>query len=66
MVAAETYAVAVNFVPAYRIPADMVGKSKIGLDHTGATGSDVEQNVEGKVLDGAEVVQIEKEDRVAG
>lgn len=62
MVAAETYAVAVNFVPAYKIPADMVGKSDIGLENNGESGSDVEKNVEGKVLDGAEVVQIQKED----
>lgn len=31
-VAAYTYAVAVNFVPSYRDPADMVGDSDLGLE----------------------------------
>lgn len=31
MVAALTYAVAVNFVPAYREPADKIGESSIGI-----------------------------------
>lgn len=31
MVAAYTYALAVNFVPAYRDPADKIGQSEIGI-----------------------------------
>jgi hypothetical protein len=31
MVAALTYAFAVNFVPAYRDPADKIGQSDIGI-----------------------------------
>lgn len=31
MVAALTYAFAVNFIPAYREPADKIGESSIGL-----------------------------------
>ena len=62
MIAAETYAVAVNFNARYRMPADMVGESKIGIANNGESGSDVEKsNMEGRVLDGAEVVQIEKQ-----
>lgn len=31
MVAALSYAVCVNFIPAYRIPADQIGDSNIGI-----------------------------------
>lgn len=57
MVVSLTYAVTVNFVPYYRIPADMVGDSQIGIAHdrdeqnSGAdqidrlSGSDLEKNL---------------------
>ena len=62
MIAAETYAIAVNFNARYRMPADMVGDSKIGIANNGDSNSDVEKsNMEGRVLDGAEVVQPEKQ-----
>ena len=34
-VAAWTYSLAVNFVPAYRIPADKFGETKIGIENVG-------------------------------
>ena len=52
MVAAWTYAVAVNFVPAYRDPADKIGAATIGIEDTaensseGGRESDLEQNAE--------------------
>lgn len=36
LVAAWTYAVTVNFVPAYRNPADRIGASDIGVEDAGA------------------------------
>lgn len=36
MVVAWTYAVAVNFVPAYRITVDKVGESTVGLQNESA------------------------------
>jgi len=33
MVLAWTYALCVNFVPAYRNPADKIGAATIGLEH---------------------------------
>ena len=52
MVAAWTYAVCVNFVPAYRNPADKIGAATIGLEDNradisseGGIGQDVEKNV---------------------
>ncbi len=62
MIAAETYALAVNFVPAYRIPADMVGSSTIGIQTAQDTG-DVEKSEATGVargIDGSEVVEIQK------
>lgn len=35
-VAAWTYSLAVNFVPAYRTPADKLGEARIGLKNTAA------------------------------
>ncbi|KAK5357944.1 hypothetical protein LTS13_011057 [Exophiala xenobiotica] len=64
MIAAETYALAVNFVPAYRIPADMVGNSTIGIQTQQDTG-DVEKSEATHItqgVDGAEVVEIQKPD----
>jgi FHS family L-fucose permease-like MFS transporter len=64
MIAAETYALAVNFVPAYRIPADMVGNSTIGIQTARNTG-DVEKSQATHVargVDGTEVVEIQKLD----
>lgn len=54
MVVAWTYAVAVNFIPAYRNPADKIGAARIGLDSptveetTGdrTAESDLERNTE--------------------
>lgn len=62
MVAAETYAVAVNFVPAYRIPADQIGASTVGLQSAERT-LDIEKSVDartGQGFDGAEIVEVEK------
>ena len=44
MVAAWTYAICVNFVPAYRNPADKIGAATIGLENGG-----VETSSEGEV-----------------
>lgn len=35
MVLAWSYALCVNFVPAYRNPADKIGAATIGLEHSG-------------------------------
>ena len=35
MVGAWTYALCVNFVPAYRDPADKIGASDIGIENAG-------------------------------
>ena len=69
MVAAVTYPICVNYVSSYRIPADALGESKIGI----GTGSDEENNSNvvrsgslsmdpktGKMMDGAEVMEVEK------
>ena len=68
MIAAITYAIAVNFVDDYRIPADALGESKIGV----GAGSDEESNGKmrtdsltldpksGKITDGAEVMEVER------
>lgn len=63
MVAALTYAIAVNFVPYYRIPADLVGESQIGITNTTSSNSDEEKNVQvrdGHVMGEAEVLEVEK------
>lgn len=74
MIASLTYAVAVNFIPYYRVPADMVGDSQIGIVNTGdnhtatSSGSDIEKNAhlgEGRRSGGAEVVQVEKAEQRA-
>ncbi|KIW80294.1 hypothetical protein Z517_06909 [Fonsecaea pedrosoi CBS 271.37] len=49
-IASWTYALCVNFVPYYRIPADAIGESDIGLDQRGegrASGADVDVHVHG-------------------
>ena len=40
MIAAWTYAVCVNLVPAYRNPADKIGAATIGLDDKGKGASE--------------------------
>ncbi|GAA5230649.1 hypothetical protein GCM10025794_36520 [Massilia kyonggiensis] len=59
MVAAWTYAVAVNFVPAYRDTVDKVGDSQIGLTEGGGAGvmKDIEARGMEKSAEGS--VQIE-------
>lgn len=42
MVAAWTYAVCVNFVPAYRLPADKIGAATIGIENNEEATSDSE------------------------
>ena len=51
MVAAWTYAVCVNFVPAYRDPADKIGAATIGLEKTAeiTRQAEVEGELEKKV-----------------
>lgn len=51
--AASTYAVAVNFVPAYRDVADKFGDAKIGIENTGA--NDVENGTGGVMAEDANV-----------
>lgn len=41
-IAAWTYALAVNFVPSYREPADALGESIIGMERNSANGKDEE------------------------
>jgi hypothetical protein len=63
MIVSLTYAITVNFVPYYRIPADLVGESQIGITNTTGSNSDEEKNVQGRdgrAMDGAEVLEIEK------
>jgi len=63
MVASLTYALCVNFVAYYRVPADLVGDSSIGITNTGSN-SDEEKNVhadsDGRIMDGAQVLEVEK------
>lgn len=40
MVFAWTYAVAVNFVPSYRDPADKIGDSKVGIENANPKGDE--------------------------
>lgn len=47
MVVAWTYAIAVNFVPSYRITVDKVGESTVGLQNE--TSKDEEADVGTKV-----------------
>ncbi|KEF61792.1 MFS transporter, FHS family, L-fucose permease [Exophiala aquamarina CBS 119918] len=63
MVATLTYALCVNFVAYYRVPADLVGDSTIGLTNTAGLNSDEEKNAQvadGRVRDGAQVIEVEK------
>jgi len=63
MIASYSYALAVNFVPAYRVPADQVGDSSIGLTGGSSSKNDIEKSVDfraGRSLDGAEVIEVEK------
>ena len=46
MVFAWSYAVAVNFVPAYRNPADKIGDSKVGIENVGGVKNDEEAAVQ--------------------
>jgi MFS transporter, FHS family, L-fucose permease len=63
MVAALSYAVCVNFVDYYRIPADAMGDSDLGVKNTNAN-DDIEAKQSdsdtGKNADGAGVVEVEK------
>lgn len=50
MVLAWTYALCVNFVPAYRNPADKIGAATIGLEHSsGEVGADDHMEQEARV-----------------
>lgn len=63
MVASLTYALCVNFVAYYRVPADLVGDSSIGITNTAGSNSDEEKNVQatdGQAMDGAQVLEVEK------
>lgn len=64
MVAAMTYAVCINFVANYRIPADALGSSSVGMKDNQAPKSDIEAKqldpASGKIMDGADVVEVEK------
>lgn len=74
-----TYAVAVNFVPYYRVPADMVGDSQIGIVHDNEepnsspdqivrhSGSDLEKNLHvgnGVEVSGTNGATVEQVERV--
>ncbi|RMZ12387.1 hypothetical protein D0860_03008 [Hortaea werneckii] len=50
-IAAWTYAICVNFVPAYRIPADRLGETKIGVEDA-AAGVHDEENMKGDEMFG--------------
>ena len=70
MAAALTYAIAVNFFGFYRRPADMVGDSSIGLVNSDSPGplseADEKGNSslkEGQIMDGAQVLEVEKQIR---
>ncbi|KAI7135107.1 hypothetical protein KC337_g3289, partial [Hortaea werneckii] len=56
-IAAWSYAICVNFVPAYRIPADRLGETKIGVEDA-AAGIHDEENMKG--ADGMFGVSAEK------
>jgi MFS transporter, FHS family, L-fucose permease len=63
MLAALTYPICVNFLPRYKIPADALGSSDIGvsgddLEHKGVDGDEEAQAA--KTIDGAQVLQVEK------
>lgn len=64
MLAAITYPICVNFVARYRIPADALGASAIGVSGTvdpEKHGFEVADGVQPpKTVDGAQVVQVEK------
>ena len=45
-IAAWSYALCVNFVPYYRIPADSIGESNVGREQDRADASGVEADVE--------------------
>lgn len=49
MVVAWTYAVAVNFVPAYTLTVDKLGESTVGLESEGS--QDEEANVKSSSVD---------------
>jgi hypothetical protein len=49
MVVAETYAIAVNFAPSYRIPADALGNSSIGMTERERIKVDEEKATDGEV-----------------
>jgi hypothetical protein len=64
MVAAMSYAVCVNFVDFYRIPADALGSSNVGMKDNQVAKDDIEAKqmdpTSGKIMDGAGVVEVEK------
>lgn len=66
MVAAMSYAVCVNFVDNYRIPADALGSSSVGMEDNQVPKTDIEAKqldpASGKIMDGADVVEVEKMD----
>lgn len=67
MVAAMSYAVCVNFVAFYRVPADALGSSTVGMKDHQAPKQDIEAKqmdpASGKIMDGAEVLEVENSDR---
>ena len=67
MAAAMSYAVCVNFVAHYRIPADALGSSSVGMKDNVAPKADIEAKQmdpsSGKIMDGADVVEVDKLDR---
>lgn len=48
-VLAYSYCLAVNFVPAYRDPVDMLGAAKIGIENTGVRDEESASNGDGDV-----------------
>jgi MFS transporter, FHS family, L-fucose permease len=55
MLSALSYPICVNFVEAYRTPADALGKSEIGT-----SGRDIEDVEVPKISEGAQAMEIEK------
>lgn len=60
-----SYAVCVNFVARYRIPADALGSSDVGMKNNQVPQNDLEAKQmdpkSGKLMDGAAVVEVEKQ-----
>jgi hypothetical protein len=67
MVAAMSYAVCVNFVAFYRIPADALGASTVGMQDHQVAKEDLEARQmdpsSGKIVDGGHATEVEQSDR---